>query len=171
MAGTLTRRYHGLLIAPVDPPLGRRLVFAKADATLSDGTHEYPLFANRWTDGQIAPPGHFGIESFHLDHTVPVWMFAVGGRRVEARIWMEPGEDTTYLAWFLHPSAGESDTLSLRVTLLVNNRDHHGDTWEEGFQPDLAQADGTLYVADGARFTLSLRAVHGKITPQRDLVS
>jgi len=32
IAGTLTRRYHGLLIAPVDPPLGRRLVFAKADA-------------------------------------------------------------------------------------------------------------------------------------------
>jgi len=167
VAGTLTRRYHGLLIAPVDPPLGRRLVFAKADAALSDGTNIYPLFANRWTDGQIAPPGHLDIESFYLDHTVPVWMFAVGGRRVETRIWMEPGEDTTYLAWFLHPSAGESDTLSLRVTLLVNNRDHHGDTWEEGFQPDLSLIGETLRVADGTRFTLSLRAPGGKITQQR----
>ena len=26
IAGSLTRRYHGLLIAPVDPPLGRRPV-------------------------------------------------------------------------------------------------------------------------------------------------
>ncbi|MGH8702684.1 MAG: glycogen debranching enzyme N-terminal domain-containing protein, partial [Burkholderiales bacterium] len=34
VAGTLTRRYHGLLIAPLVPPLGRFLVFAKADATL-----------------------------------------------------------------------------------------------------------------------------------------
>ena len=34
IAGTLTRRYHGLLIAPVEPPLGRWLVFSKADATL-----------------------------------------------------------------------------------------------------------------------------------------
>ena len=25
VAGTLTRRYHGLLIAPVNPPLGRHL--------------------------------------------------------------------------------------------------------------------------------------------------
>jgi glycogen debranching enzyme len=30
IASTLTRRYHGLLIAPVNPPLGRDLVFAKA---------------------------------------------------------------------------------------------------------------------------------------------
>ena len=37
VAGSLTRRYHGLLIAPLAPPLGRFLVFAKADATLIDG--------------------------------------------------------------------------------------------------------------------------------------
>src|SRR5277367_1827209 len=61
IAGTLTRRYHGLLIAPVDPPLGRRLVFAKADATLLDGAASYPLFANRWGGGQIAPAGQLGI--------------------------------------------------------------------------------------------------------------
>jgi transposase len=30
VADTLTRRYHGLLIAPIDPPLRRRLVFTKA---------------------------------------------------------------------------------------------------------------------------------------------
>ena len=30
VAGTLTRGYHGLLIAPMRPPLDRRLVFAKA---------------------------------------------------------------------------------------------------------------------------------------------
>jgi len=43
VAGTLTRRYHGLLIAPVDPPLGRWLVFSKADATLLDGDREIPF--------------------------------------------------------------------------------------------------------------------------------
>ncbi len=168
VAGTLTRRYHGLLVAPVDPPLGRRLVFAKADATLQEGVDSHPLFTNRWGDGQIAPPGHLRIESFHLDHTVPVWMFAVGGRRVEARIWMEPGKDTTWLGWFLHPVARDTLNLSLRITLLVNNRDHHGDTWEDGFQPALSLAGDTLRLADGTRFTLSLRAPGGHITPQRD---
>ena len=168
IAGTLTRRYHGLLIAPIDPPLGRHLVFAKADATLSDGTAQYPLFANRWASGEIAPPGHLGIESFHLDHTIPVWTYALGGWRIEARVWMEPNEDTTYLGWRLHPAGDSDPVLSLRITLLVNNRDHNGETWEDGFQPSLSVNGDTLHVADGERFTLSLCAPAGQITPQRD---
>src|SRR5712675_1033436 len=101
MAGSLTRRYHGLLIAPVDPPLGRRLVWAKADAELVDGEQSWPLFTNRWSGGSISPPGHVHIESFHLDGTIPVWHFAIGSIRVEARVWLEPGVNTTYVAWRL----------------------------------------------------------------------
>src|SRR5258707_3588645 len=48
IAGSLTRRYHGLLIAPVDPPLGRRLVWAKADAELVDRQRSLPPFTKRW---------------------------------------------------------------------------------------------------------------------------
>src|SRR5215213_6368784 len=168
IAGTLTRRYHGLLIAPIEPPLGRRLVFAKADATLRDGANRYPLFTNRWGGGQIVPPGCLGIESFHLDHSIPVWTYAVGGRRIEARIWMEPGENMVWLAWYLHSAVGESYALSLQLTLLVNNRDHHGETWEDSFQPTLSVAGDTLHVTDGTRFTLSLRAPDGTIAPRRD---
>ncbi len=40
VAGTLTRCYHGLLIAPVNPPLGRYPVFAKAEAR--GGTQALP---------------------------------------------------------------------------------------------------------------------------------
>jgi hypothetical protein len=47
IAGTLTRRYHGLLIAPLLPLLGRSLVFAKADAVLRDGERVFSLFSNR----------------------------------------------------------------------------------------------------------------------------
>jgi glycogen debranching enzyme len=168
IAGTLTRRYHGLLIAPVDPPLGRRLVLAKADATLLDGEASFPLFANRWGGGQIIPPGHLGIESFHLDHSVPVWVFALDGRRIEARIWMEPGEDTTWIAWFLHPVASDAAALALRVTLLANNRDHNGETWEDGFQPTLSTTGDMLSVVDGARSTLAIRAPGGEIVVRRE---
>jgi glycogen debranching enzyme len=67
LAGSLTRRYHGLLVAPCEPPLGRRLILAKADATLVDGDLEYPLFTNRWADGILAPAGHMHIEAFRLE--------------------------------------------------------------------------------------------------------
>ncbi|HEU4357155.1 MAG TPA: glycogen debranching enzyme N-terminal domain-containing protein, partial [Xanthobacteraceae bacterium] len=91
IAGSLTRRYHGLLIAPIGSPLGRRLILAKADATVVAGEHSYPLFTNRWTSGAISPAGYIRIGSFRLDYSVPVWTYEIGPHRIEARIWMEPG--------------------------------------------------------------------------------
>ena len=78
----------------MDPPLGRRLVWAKADADLVDGERSWPLFANRWSGGAISPAGHVNIETFRLDGGIPVWLFAVRLIRVEARILLEPGADT-----------------------------------------------------------------------------
>ncbi len=101
VAETLTRRYHGLLIAPVDPPLGRWLVLSKADATLLDGDREIPLFSNRWGGGAVNPEGHVHLESFHLHGRMPVWRYALGDRVIEQRIWLEPGANTVYVAWRL----------------------------------------------------------------------
>src|SRR5713101_3083221 len=72
VAQTLTRRYHGLLIAPVDPPLGRCLVLTKADAELVVADRRVPLFTNRWASGTVVPAGHRELENFHLDGTIPV---------------------------------------------------------------------------------------------------
>jgi predicted glycogen debranching enzyme len=168
IAGSLTRRYHGLLIAPVASPLGRRLIFAKADATLTDGSRCWPLFTNRWKSGAVAPAGHVRICSFHLDYSVPVWTYQVEDRRIEARIWMEPGFHTTYLAWLLRPSADPpEDGLSLRVTLLANDRDHHGATSIGGFNPDI-QVDGDKLLLTDALFSLTLRAPGGQVVARRD---
>src|SRR6266550_2294503 len=105
IAGSLTRRYHGLLIAPVASPLGRRLILAKADATVVAGARSWPLFTNRWKSGAVSPAGHIRIGSFHLDYSTPVWVYELGEHRIEARIWMEPGAHTVYAAWRLSPQA------------------------------------------------------------------
>jgi 4-alpha-glucanotransferase len=103
------------------------------------GALSLPLFTNRWKNGDIAPAGHVLIESFHLDYSVPVWTYEVsGGRQIEARIWMEPGAHTTYVGWRVRPSADPlDDELSLRITLLANDRDHHGTTPIGGFEPEI----------------------------------
>lgn len=169
IAGSLTRRYHGLLVAPVEPPLGRRLVFAKADATLIADGREWPLFTNRWASGTITPTGHEHLESFHLDGRIPVWTFTVAGRQIEARVWLEQGINTVYAAWRLHSDAGDGGDVGLRVTLLVNGRDHHGTTDRGGFQPAL-EADGPdrLRVVEPGGFTLTLQTPGGRIEPRRD---
>jgi len=169
IAGSLTRRYHGLLIAPVASPLGRRLILAKADATLIEGSHSWPLFTNRWKSGDAAPAGHVRIGSFHLDYSVPVWTYEIGDRHVEARIWMEPGAHTTYAAWLLRPGADPLDNgLSLRITLLANDRDHHGTTSIGSFKPEI-QADGvSLTVTNAQLFSVTIRATGGDIVAKRD---
>lgn len=159
VAGTLTRRYHGLLVTPITPPLGRRLVFAKADATLEDGDQTIPLFTNRWASGAVVPQGHLHLESFYLHGRLPVWRFALGDLTVEHRIWLEPGAPAVYLAYRL--MGGADRPRWLNVSLLVNDRDHHASTAPGAFSP-LIEGDGTrLRVVHPDRFTLHFTACGG----------
>jgi 4-alpha-glucanotransferase len=166
IAGTLTRRYHGLLVAPVNPPLGRFLVFAKADATVIDGEREYPLFANRWGGGSISPQGHQSIESFRLEGRMPVWTFACREARIEQRIWLEPGANTSHVAFRLVPGTlGDDRPLTLRIALLVNARDHHG-SGRPAFQPAIECDVAALRIRHPDWFTLFVKVRGGSIAPR-----
>jgi predicted glycogen debranching enzyme len=88
VAGTLTRRYHGLLVAALEPPLGRTLLVAKVEERVEHDGVVVALGANRWAGGAVDPHGHHAIERFTLDGTAPVWTYAVGDALLEKRIWM-----------------------------------------------------------------------------------
>lgn len=122
IAGLLTRRYHGLLVAALKPPLGRTLMLAKLDETAVYSDRPYPLYTNRWADGTIEPQGYKYIESFHLEGTTPVWRFALADAILEKRIWMQQGANTTYIQYRLHRA---SQPIALAVKALVNYRDYH----------------------------------------------
>jgi 4-alpha-glucanotransferase len=124
VAGVLTRRYHGLLIAPVGGPLHRHLLFAKADASLLLGDEEIPLHSNRWAGDVVSPDASTRLAGFRLEGGRPVWQFEVAGLQIEQRIWMDHGAHRTRVGfcWL----GGESDrTPRLRLGLLASFRDHH----------------------------------------------
>jgi predicted glycogen debranching enzyme len=135
VAGMLTRRYHGLLVAALKPPLGRTLLLSKLDETVFYDGSEYQLFANRWSDGTVSPIGYISIESFFLDGTIPVWRFACANALLEKRIWMEQGANTTYIRYTLSRATAP---LTLSIKALVNYRDYHGTThggdWQMGIE-------------------------------------
>ena len=135
IANLLTRRYHGLLVAALKPPLGRTLMLAKLDETAVYHDRPYPLYTNRWADGTIEPQGYKYIESFHLEGTTPVWRFALADAILEKRIWMQQSANTTYIQYRLHRA---SKPIALAVKALVNYRDYHhltraGD-WQIGLE-------------------------------------
>ena len=124
VAGALTRRYHGLLIAPLFPPLGRVLVAAKVDATLMFGAASYPLFSNRWSSGAVAPQGHLNVDGFRLHGRMPVWHYGVRGRVLESCLWMDHGQDSTWVAYRLLAGYA-ADSAHLDLAVMVNFRGHH----------------------------------------------
>lgn len=125
VSGALTRRYHGLLIAALNPPLGRTLLVAKLDETASSGGNDYALFTNRWAGGVVDPDGFRNIERFHLEGTTPAWTFALADALLEKRIWMGQGVNTTYVQYHLRRASGP---VTLAAKALVNYRDYHGAT-------------------------------------------
>ncbi|MDJ0517626.1 MAG: amylo-alpha-1,6-glucosidase [Trichodesmium sp. MO_231.B1] len=130
----LTRRYHGLLIAALQPPLGRTLLLTKLDETAGYKEENYPLYCNRWADGTINPEGYQQIESFHLEGTIAVWKFTFADAVLEKRIWMEEGENTTYIDYnFL----SGSQPLNLAIKGLINYRDHHHNTNASDWKIDI----------------------------------
>lgn len=131
IAGLLTRRYHGLLIAALDPPLGRTLLLTKFDEIADYNQQSYSLSANRWADGTVSPEGYHHIERFFLEGTTPVWQFSLSDAQLEKRIWMEPGCNTTYVKYTLIRA---TQPLNLTLKAFVNDRDYHGSTQSNGWQ-------------------------------------
>src|SRR5919108_5083925 len=155
IAGTHTRRYHGLLVAALDPPLGRTLLAAAAHETVTYADQEYPLATARWLTGALDPTGYRLIERFRLDGTTPVWTYALADALLEKRVWMEPGANTTYVRWRLLRAAKPA---RLAVRVLVNYRDYHATTRAGTWLMDVTRAvgggRGTAF--DGARPLLVL---------------
>lgn len=132
IAGTLTRRYHGLLIAALQPPLGRTLLLTKLEETVEyDGIHLdsgqfYKIYCNRWNNGMVVEPdGYKYLDRFHLEGTTPVWTYAIGNALLEKRIWMAHGANTTYIQYRLARATGP---LTIEARALGNYRDYHATT-------------------------------------------
>jgi predicted glycogen debranching enzyme len=142
IAGVLTRRYHGLLVAALNPPLGRTVLVSQLEEVVQYNHHHYPLYTNRWaTDGAIAPHGYRYLESFALEGTTPVWRYACADALLEKRIWMQPGENTTYVRYTLRRA---SEPLILGIKAFVNYRDYHGETHSNDWQMELKPLENGL---------------------------
>jgi predicted glycogen debranching enzyme len=144
IAGVLTRRYHGILVAALKPPVGRMLLVAKLDESVRYGDEIYPLSTNRWAEGIVGPSGYRHIERFFLDGTTPVWRYACGDALLEKRIWMQQGENTTYVRYQLLRS---TRPLTLTFKSMINYRDYHGNTNGNGWNMELESFDHGIRVS------------------------
>jgi predicted glycogen debranching enzyme len=102
IGGQASRRFHGPLVAALPAPLGRTMMLNHLD--------------------ESAGGAELTLDEFVLECGVPVWRFTAGRSRIEKRVVMPYGQNTTYLIYQL--TEGEPVTLELRPA--VNFRAHEG---------------------------------------------
>jgi predicted glycogen debranching enzyme len=166
VAGTATRRYHGLLIAALQPPTVRTLLVSGLEESASYLAGNYPLATNRWLSGFVSPKGYLHMESFFLEGTKPVWRYALADALLEKRVWMKQGENTTYVQYSL---VRASAPVELHAKALVGYRDFHATMQAQGWQMRIATVEQGLRVtAFDAATPFYLMSAEASIEPRHE---
>lgn len=125
VAGVGTRGYHGLLVAAERAPGVRTMIATSADEWVVGAppvflsTHQYP--------GTLSPQGFKLLEGFEAA-PFPTWTYRTGGYRIERKLFMVHGENTTVVRYRL--LAGKPVRIGIRFFFVF--RDHHARRHESG---------------------------------------
>ena len=149
IAGSQTRRYHGLLVAALQPPLGRTQLVSAIDEIAHYAEADFSLATHRWASGAVDPKGFLLLEDFHREGSTPVWTYALADALLERRVWMRRGENTTYIQYTLLRGGGP---LELEMKALVNYRDFHSLTHAGDWRMNITPVDRGVKIQayDGA---------------------
>ncbi len=92
-----TRKYHGLLVAPNNPPADKKILVAKVEERI--------LFKNAYSDlsvnqyvGSVHPTGQQFLKEFNR-LPMATWEYGGEGWRLRKKLFMVPGSNTTVLIY------------------------------------------------------------------------
>ena len=117
--GANTRKYHGLLVAPLTPPARRYLILSKLDESIKIGDKQYDLYTN--VGSNYTSHGYKYLESFEKEF-VPIFKYKVGDVEITKVICMEYGKNTVGV--YYKVKSGKSPC-KLTLAPIVNFRDFH----------------------------------------------
>ena len=116
VAGAHSRRWHGLLVATVEP---RTVLLSKLDETLHVGGESFELSCNQFP-GAVAPRGYEHLTAFRKD-LFPTFEYEAGGVRLRKTVAAVDGENTTLVLYEVL-AAPAPFVLSLRPFLAARDR-------------------------------------------------
>jgi predicted glycogen debranching enzyme len=110
VSGAHTRRYHGLLVAAMSPPVGRTVIVSKLDETIVLSEERFELSSNQYS-GAVHPEGFKHLTKFERD-LFPEFYYKAGDVELKKTIAAIHGENTTVVVYEVL-SAKEKFTLEL----------------------------------------------------------
>lgn len=127
--GANTRRYHGLLVAPLKAPAMRHLILSKLDESIFINNEKYDLYTN--VCGNFISDGHKNLESFEKN-PLPEFIYKVNNVKIIKRVCMVYGENTVVVNY----EVKNNNTQEAKMTIapIMNYRDFHSMTSNHNFK-------------------------------------
>src|SRR5688572_7494444 len=111
-----TRKYHGLLVAAMAPPVLRMVILSRVEATVFYDGWPHALACNEYPD-TVHPAGHRLLAAFSAE-PFPRWAYQGDGWTIEKQLRLLKGENTVVLSYTLMASAKPVE-LELRPLLAL----------------------------------------------------
>ena len=118
--GANTRKYHGLLVAPIIPPARRTLILSKLDESVEIDGRKYDLFTN--IGKSYISQGFKYQESFEKEY-MPTFVYKVEDIEITKTICMEHFKNTVGVYYKIKNGKSRA---KLTLAPIMNFRDVHG---------------------------------------------
>ena len=116
LPGCNTRKYHGLLVAAMSPPVCRMVLLSRVEETVFYDGWPHPLACNEYPDA-VFPQGYRLLRAFS-NEPFPRWAYQNEGWTLEKQLRLLKGSNTVILSYTLMGSAKPVD-LEVRPLLAL----------------------------------------------------
>jgi predicted glycogen debranching enzyme len=162
--GVNTRKYHGLLVAALNPPVDRHVLLAKLDETILTNGRKFELGVNETKSGtQPTFPYSFSMDP------LPTYVYRIErGIQLKKTIFM-PHEKNASIVLY-ETSNNSAKSMHLSLSPLINCRSFHSVTNQDQLQWNIQQKDsGQLIVAhaSGTPSALALLSSDGYFVTEK----
>lgn len=117
--GANTRKYHGLLVAAMNPPANRMLVLSKIDESIETNGKKYNLYTNMCKN--YISDGYKNLVSFEKEY-IPIFTYKVEKIEIKKFICLEHGKNIVTVLYYVK---NQNKKTKMTLAPIVNYRDFH----------------------------------------------
>ena len=156
--GINTRKYHGLLVAPLAPPARRYVILSKVDESVDIGNEKYNLYSNICRN--YISEGYKYLEQFEKIY-IPVFTYKVKELTIKKYIALEHGKNTVCILYRIINNGPEA---KFTITPILNFRDFHtmSTNWDFNIKQEINKKKVKLLINGNSQTPIYMHISHGK---------
>ncbi len=156
--GANTRKYHGLLVAPLYAPAKRHLILSKLDESIILGERKYDLYTNVCKN--YVSQGFNYLKSFQKD-ILPIFKYKVEDTEITKTICMQYGKNTVEVYYKVRNGNKKA---KLELAPIFNFRDFHSMNTNHDFEikQEMKQSKIKLIIDNNISNPIYMKISEGK---------